>query len=119
MDNCAVECLAVRQSLAFSFLNHYRSGVSQGKTRSVGLSCHLCHTDWDWDCTGKCFWESIAIGPSASEGRGKMLGWNKRCYCPSEGVWRLPTSNSSSCAAVSFLGREIMMLLSTACDDTD
>lgn len=87
MDNCAVECLAVRQTLAFTFLGHYRSGVSQVKTSSVGLFSHLCHTDWSnaADGTGTALVSASGsqiggIGPSASENRGKMLGWKKRCY---------------------------------------
>lgn len=61
---------------------------------------------WDWTALVSVSGSQRGIGPSASEKRGKMLGWNKRCYfldCPSEGAWRFPTSNFSSCAAVSFL----------------
>lgn len=80
MDSCAVECLAVRQTLAFSFLSHYRSAELQVKTSSVGLSSHLCHMDWSnaADGTGtalvSAYGSGIGIGPSASEKRGKMLG---------------------------------------------
>lgn len=86
MDSCAAECLAVRQTLAFSFLSHDRSAVLQVKTSSVGLSSHLCHMDWGNAAGGtgtalvSASESQIGIGPSASEKRGKMLEWNKRCY---------------------------------------
>lgn len=56
------------------------------KTSSVGLSSQLCHTDWRnaADGTGTALvsvsGSQRGIGPSASEKRGKMLGWNKKSY---------------------------------------
>lgn len=55
------------------------------KTSSVGLSSHVCHTDWSnaADGTGTALVSASGsqrgIGPSASEKRGKILGWKKRC----------------------------------------
>lgn len=54
------------------------------KTSSVGLFSHLCDTDWSnaADGTGTALVSAsgsqIGIGPSASEKRGKMLGWKKK-----------------------------------------
>lgn len=87
MDNCAAECLAVRQTLAFSFLSLYRSGVLQVTTSLVGLPSHLCHTDWSnaADGTGTALLSASGsqrgIRPSASEKKGEDFGVEERCYC--------------------------------------
>ena len=77
------------------------------KTTSVGLSSHLHHINWSdaADVSGTALVSAsgsqVRIGPSASQERGKMLGWNKRCYfmgSPSRGCLEPPQSQERALA---------------------
>lgn len=106
MDSCAVDCLAVRQTLAFSSLSHYRSAVLQAKTSSVGLPSHLCHMDWSnaADGTGTALVSAsgsqIGIGPSASEKRGEDVGVEQKVLFPGIAFQRVPGGSPPPIPAV-------------------
>lgn len=97
----------MRQTLAFGFLSPYRSGVLQVKTTLVGLSSHLHHINWsntaDTSRTAlvSASGSQIRIGAFASQKRGKMLGWNKRCCfmgSPSKGCLETAQSQERTLA---------------------
>lgn len=77
------------------------------KTTLVGLSSHLHHINWsntaDTSRTAlvSASGSQIRIGAFASQKRGKMLGWNKRCCfmgSPSKGCLETAQSQERTLA---------------------